>query len=246
MNEAQWQIPPSMLRQLSHVPSDRAVVMLVRHSVRDHLPSGDVGYALPINEVGHRLAMEFGELLRGRLRTLHASPLLRCIQTAEALGKGSCVDMAVVPDRHLGDPGVFVIDGQRAWENWVAMGHEGVMHHLVTKSTALPGMARPDEAARFLVRYMLTVAADQPGLHVFVTHDSLVIATTARLLGQPLGVDDWPWYLEGAFFWQDGDYVVATYRDREAVCSVPTLSLPASCTSSQGPPTDQYPPRRSI
>lgn len=234
MNEAQWQIPPSMLRQLSHVPSDRAVVVLVRHSVRDHLPSGDVGYALPITEVGHRLAMEFGELLRARLRTLHSSPLIRCLQTAEALAEGARADLSVVPDRHLGDPGVFVIDGQRAWENWVALGHEGVMRHLVTESTALPGMARPDEAARFLVRHMLAVAAEQPGLHVFVTHDSLVTATAARLLGQPLGVEDWPWYLEGAFFWRDGNDVIAAYRDRETVRSIPTFGL-----SGQRPLTDK-------
>ena len=62
------------------------------------------------------------------------------------------------------------------------------------------GVARPGEAASFLVCSMLAEAAGRAGVHVFVTHDSLVTATAARLLVRPLGLDDWPWYLEGALF----------------------------------------------
>ena len=104
------------------------------------------------------------------------------------------------PDRLLGDPGVYVVDGERAWSNWEALGHEGVMAHLVSQDHPLPGMADPDPAARLLVRHMLAVAGNRSGLHLFVRHDSVVTATAARLLGEPLAKDDWPWYLEGAFF----------------------------------------------
>jgi broad specificity phosphatase PhoE len=239
MNRVKWQIPPSMLKHLACVPPDRAVVVLLRHSVRDHLPPGDAGYWLPITEVGRRLSVELGGYLRGRLRTLRASPLVRCIQTAELLAEGAGAELTVVPDHYLGNPGVFVIDGQRAWENWETLGHEGVMRHLVTETDALPGMARPDKAAHFLVSHMLAVAAYQPGLHMFVTHDSLVTATAARLLRQPLSVDDWPWYLEGVFFWEDGDDLVVTYRDRETRRTVPTSSPQAPRTSSQDLLTDR-------
>lgn len=217
MTDGQWRIPPSTLRHLECVPTDRAVVVLLRHSVRDPLPADGAGDHLPITEVGHRLALELGTHLRSRLRTLHASPLPRCLQTAEALAEGARADLAVVPDRYLGDPGVFVLDGRRAWANWERLGHEGVMRHLVTEAAALPGMARPDEAARFLVRTMLGTAANRPGVHVFVTHDSVVTATAARLLGE----NDWPWYLEGAFFWAEGDGVHAAYRANEAVHTAP-------------------------
>jgi broad specificity phosphatase PhoE len=193
--------------------------MLMRHSVRPPLPQGDVGYALPITDVGVRLAVELGRLLGPRLRTLHASPLLRCVQTAEALREGAARDLVVYPDRMLGDPGVFVLDGHAAWENWMALGHAGVMAHLVREDHALPGMAVPDHAARSLVRHMLAVGAEQPGLHVFVTHDSLVTATAARLLGEPFGPDAWPWYLEAAFFWRDGDTLHASYREHRQACS---------------------------
>lgn len=216
MSDARWRIPPSLLSHLERVPRDRAVAVLLRHSVRDELPPGDAGYVLPITDVGRRLATELGGLLRDRLRTLHASPLTRCVQTAQALNDGARVDLPVVFDRHLGDPGVFVVDDQQAATTWERLGHERVMHHLVTESTALPGLARPDEAARFLVQHMLDVASDRPGIHVFVTHDSLVTATAARMLGKPFGTDEWPWYLEGAFFWAGEEGVHITYRELEA------------------------------
>lgn len=210
-----WRVPPSVYRILARAPLDRPVVLLLRHSVRDHLPPGDAGYALPITDVGRRLGLELGAMLGNRLRALHASPLVRCVQTAEALRDGARGEVAIVQDRLLGDPGVFVVDGRRAMAHWADRGHEAVMAHLVSANEALPGMARPDEAARFLVHHMLAASGDEPGVHVFVTHDSLVTATAARLLEQPLGQESWPWYLEGVFFWQTADALQVAYRNFE-------------------------------
>lgn len=87
------------------------------------------------------------------------------------------------------------------WSNWESLGHKVVMKHLVSDDAALPGMARPDEAARLLVQHMFGVARNTPGVHVFVTHDSLITVTVARLQGRYLEERDWPLYLEGACFW---------------------------------------------
>lgn len=225
MTGEDWVIPPSVLHQLDRLPSDRPVVALLRHSVRDHLPPGDAGYVLPITEGGRRLAIALGSRLRGRLRTLHASPLVRCLQTAEALNEGAQSDLVVIPNRLLGDPGVFVLEGGTARSHWERLGHEQVMRHLVTESAALSGMARPDEAARYLVQSMLGTAAGQPGIHLFITHDSVVTATAARLIGKPLGVEDWPWYLEAAFFWDGPEGVHVAYREHAGVHPRPLCSF---------------------
>lgn len=213
----QWRIPPSILSTLDRVPRNCPVVLLLRHSVRGHLPPGDVGYTVPITDIGRQLGRELGAMLGDRLRTLHASPIMRCVQTAEVLRDGASTDCPVVRDRLLGDPGVYVLDNKRAEQAWADRGHESVMANIVSGADPLPGMARSDEAARFLVQHMLAVADDSPGIHVFVTHDSLVTATAARLLKRPLGKDDWPWYLEGAFFWRDEDGLHTAYRDFEAI-----------------------------
>ena len=208
---------PSVGRLLDRAPMDRPVALLLRHSVRDDLPPGEAGNRVPITEIGRKLATELGARIGKRLCTLHASPLIRCVQTAEGLRRGAGIDIQIIRDRLLGDPGVFVIDGQRAWTNWENLGHEAVMHHLVNSDDALPGMARPDPAARFLVHHMLSTAGDQPGLHIFITHDSLVTATAARLLSAPLGPGDWPWYLEGAFFWRTEGGIQTAYRDLDNI-----------------------------
>jgi len=210
----EWRIPPSVLSGLEELPMDCPIAVLLRHSVRDDLPLGIAGYSLPITEAGIQLAQELGGMVGARLRSLYTSPLTRCVQTAEALNFGSDANLRIVHDRLLGDPGVFVVDGQRAQLNWDELGYEGVMQHLVASDEALPGMARPGPAARCLVHHMLSIAGDVPGLHLFVTHDSLVTATAARLLGQQLGIEAWPWYLEGAFFWQDQDDLHIQYRDK--------------------------------
>lgn len=219
----EWRIPPSVLRWLEEVPGDQPVALLLRHSVRDFLPPGDAGYALPITDVGAKLGRELGGLVGKRLRSLRTSPLLRCVQTAEVLREGAGVDLPIVCDRLLGDPGVYVLDGRRAWTNWESRGHEGVMAHLVEQHDALPGMARPDPAARFLVHHMLAAAQTAPGVHVFVTHDSLVTATAARLLHRVLTKEDWPWYLEGAFFWRGSNGLHAAYRDEHRVAACERL-----------------------
>ena len=209
-----WRIPPSTRRWLAEVPPDAPVAVLLRHSVRGDLPPGAAGYDIPITSDGARLAHHLGTLLGGRLRTLHASPLRRCVQTAEAVRSGAAADIPIVQDRLLGDPGVYVVDDSRAQSVWDELGHEAVMQHLVTGDSVLSGMADPVPAARRLVQHVLAVAGNRSGLHVFVSHDSVVTATAARLLGEPLGMDDWPWYLEGAFFWRKGERVLTAYRDR--------------------------------
>ena len=153
-------------------------------------------------------------MLGGRLRTLHTSPLPRCVQTAEALRSGAGVDVPIVSDRLLGDPGVYVVDGRSASSCWRERGHEAVMRSLATGSAVLPGMADPNPAARLLLRHMLATAGSRPGLHLFITHDFVVTTTVSRLLGEPLGPEDWPWYLEGAFFHHTAGCVSTAYRDR--------------------------------
>ncbi len=80
-------------------------------------------------------------------------------------------------------------------------------------------MADPAQAAHLLVQHMLCTAGTSPGIHVFVTHDSLITATAARMVGARLGPEDWPWYLEAAFFSQDDDGISAAYRSH-VVCGI--------------------------
>lgn len=212
-----WEIPASLLSNLEQIPADQPVALLLRHSVRDEIPPGETGNEVPITEAGKDIALKLGQKLGARLKSLHSSPLSRCVQTAEALRLGAGVDARIAESRLLGDPGVYVLDGHLAWRNWETLGHEGVMRHLVAEKKALPGMAQPDEAAQFLVQCMLSSADGAPGIHVFVTHDVLVTATVARLQGACHEPSDWPLFLEGALFWRSKVGVYIAYRDNSCL-----------------------------
>jgi hypothetical protein len=126
--------------------------------------------------------------------------------------EGALVGIPIVPDRLLGDPGVYVVDGNVAWTNWQSMGNEGVVEHLISSDAILPGMADPNAATTDLVRHMFDIAGTVAGLHVFVTHDSVIAVTVARMLGQSHSTGLWPHFLEGAFFWGD-DQIFIGFRD---------------------------------
>lgn len=225
MSDVELVVPPSTLRWIAEAPSDRPVAVLIRHSARPPLPVDHTGFTVPLTDVGVRLAEQLGGALRDRLVRLHTSPLVRCVQTSEALARGSGRPLPITPDRMLGDPGAFVLDGRHAWEVWKERGHEGVMTHFCTADDALPGMARPAYAARSLVHHMLAACGNTPGVHAFVTHDSLVTATAARILDEPLGREDWPWYLEAALFWPSERGLEARYRDSSGAVRTPHVTL---------------------
>lgn len=206
-------LPPCTVQWLENIPQDRAVALLLRHAARTSLPLGSAGDEVPITGEGGQLAQHLGERLGLRLKTLHTSPVLRCLQTAEALRLGAGIDLPIVKDRQLGAPGAFVVDEHQAWQNWETLGHEGVVQHLMTSRSALPGMARPDEAARKLVHHLLAISGTLPGMHVFVTHDSLIAATIAQWQEMPLPSTEWPGFLEGVWFWTEGEGMRMVYRD---------------------------------
>ena len=207
------EIPPTLLRHIKQLPEEYPVALLLRHSIREEFGAGDIGNDIPITETGKCIAYELGRVLGGRLRALHSSPLLRCVQTAEALRDGAGVDTEISRNRLLGDPGVFVVDAALAWGNWQALGNDGVMKHLASENRSLPGMADPEEASKKLVHHMLSSTGGAPGLHVFVTHDVILAPTAARLLKQSCLDSLIPGFLEGGLFWRSEAGVHILYKD---------------------------------
>ncbi len=217
MTDASACMPPSsFLRNLEKLSDEYPVALLLRHSARDEILSGDFGNDIPITEIGRRAASQLGRVFGKRLKALHSSPLPRCVQTAESLCEGAGMHLDISTHRFLGDPGIFVLDGKVAWENWEALGNDGVMRHLALADHALPGMADPEEAVGMLLRYMLQNVESTPGIHVFVTHDAILAPVAARLLKRLTEISDWPAFLEGAFFWRSHTGIQILYKDYEA------------------------------
>lgn len=208
----------ALISKLDGLGAQQSIAVLIRHADREELHKDDVGYTLPITESGMHRANNFGEKLGGRLASLHTSPFARCIQTAEAIKAGALVNIPVVLDTMLGDPGVYVLDGQVAWPTWQRMGSKEVVEHLVTSDIQLLGMAEPNTAADNLIRHMGEIANIMPGVHLFVTHDA-IIATTVAIMMKTSSRHLWPCFLEGVLFCFD-DLITIEYRNSQCQLNV--------------------------
>lgn len=213
MSEEYVRFSNTFFAKLDRLAAHQSVAVLIRHADRDALLNHDVGYELPITKSGVKRAYDFGEMLGTRISSLHSSPLIRCIQTAEAIKAGALVNMPIVLDTKLGDPGVYVRDGQIAMPIWQKMGGEEVVEHLVTSDVSLPGMAEVNAAAICLIRHMESISTKTSGVHLFVTHDAIITTTAAIIMGTS-SRHLWPSFLEGAAFWI-GDSIEFDYRDAQ-------------------------------
>lgn len=205
------QPPAHTLRAVLEAPPGSSTLLLVRHADRGPIPPRDPGNDLPLLPEGVERARALGRAIGGRIGVVQSSPVPRCVQTAAAITGGAERSIAIQPDTHLGDPGVYVEQGGMAWEQWQTIGHERVVEHIVA-GVRLPGLADPLPASRRLYEHLVATAAGQAGVHVFVTHDLLVTAAAAHWLGVPLGRADWPDFLEALVLVVAGDGVTASYR----------------------------------
>ena len=178
------------------LPPGLPVVVLMRHAARPPIPEGEVGGELSITPEGEAKALALGQRFRQVLVSVRSSPVRRCVETARAIVRGAERDIDLVSDPMLGAPGAFIADPELAWENWLRVGHDGVLDHLASGAAPLPGFAEPIAASRALIDHLLGVAAG-PGLHLAITHDALMIPLLAARLKRPVAAHERPDFLDG-------------------------------------------------
>lgn len=173
--------PAPVLDALARATTDAPVALLLRHAERAVLAGGAGEYYLPITSEGVAKSRALGLAISGHLIAIHTSPLTRCAQTAEAIGEGAGISLNIEHDRFLGDPGVFVVDDQLAGEQWARLGNDAMMDAMTSSAPPLPGLAPYREAARRMLDHVREVVGARPGVHVFVTHDSVLAGFVAQL-----------------------------------------------------------------
>jgi hypothetical protein len=209
-------IPSSTLLGLKQIPYEQPVALLLRHSVRPPIPSGQTGNELPLTEKGSELAFILGQHVKGRLQSLSTSPVRRCIETAECLRQGAKVDdLPIQQDSLLGDPGIFVKNPEIAWQTMQHLGIEQVITRLMNKDSQLLGFNNPISATEQFISHLQY--PNKSGLHVFVTHDFLITPTVAIVLNITLPKTDWPDFLQGVFFFREDHQLIMLYKHYKQV-----------------------------
>jgi len=214
--KTEWSVPPSVMEALQTVPADKPIALLLRHSVRPDLTPGEAGYSLPITEDGKRIAKELGRMLGAGIGAVYSSPFPRCIQTARAIADGAGRTTAPIKSKYLGDPGVFIVDEKAVRINWSKENLYTTADIITRLNTSLPGMTYQYESSKFLARNILEKSKQNLGagnISLFLTHDSVIAVVVSQLTGRQYTPDNWPLFLEGAFFWEDDDGLHILFKD---------------------------------
>ena len=174
-------------------------LFVIRHAERPAIQDGTVGNELALTSNGVHETMRLAKSLPRKILSIESSPILRCIQTAELIAEHHELPLTSIGRSNLlGDPGFIIDDADLAWTNWVEKGAETVNEHLLSGTSVWPGFRDLDEAVaqmRRSIEAMLTESED--GIHVWVTHDTIVATLASRLQKTPLTLKEWPDYLGG-------------------------------------------------
>lgn len=197
-------------------------LMILRHAERPAIPDGEGGAELALTEAGRRAAYALGQGLGERPSAIRTSPVRRCVETAEEIARGADFDVAAITySSVLGDPGVFVEDGDLAWDRWNLIGHEAVCREVVTAPEAAPGFRDPDAAVAMLQVEIEAALAIDDGMTIWITHDIILAAAAHRLCGAEALGPSWPAFLGCLWFQRDNSgWTEATWMPLGFHCRV--------------------------
>lgn len=204
-------LPKSLLNSLAFLPDSVAVGGLLRHAERHVILPGEFGNEVDLTEDGKSSCQLLAEKLSKQLISIQTSPVKRCLQTAQLLLKAAKVQH-IQTSHLLGDPGIFIVDRHHA--HVYCSHHEPLemVQHLLSKQDNPAGFCNSTtETAYELIRYLLKTVTE-PGLSLFITHDS-ILSVLLGVIFEELTLEYlWPTYLEGLFFWQQHNLVHMVYR----------------------------------
>ena len=213
----------SILTRLSAVPDGVDVSLVIRHAQREEIPAGTFGHDVNLTADGTRAAEKLGAALSEK-RTICAvsSPVPRCIQTAQAMLRGTGLPSEIHTDPRLGGPGAFVIDPGTAGQLFQELPIPEIARRQLQDAASLPGMRPTSEGIEVLMDLVTSPLGKEGRLHVFVTHDIILSVFAASILRSSLEEIGWPDYLEGLLVWRSAGRFHFIWQGKNGYMSQPT------------------------
>ncbi|RDL43765.1 hypothetical protein DN730_13545 [Marinomonas piezotolerans] len=172
-------------------------LLLIRHAERPEIPENTVGNEVLLTEKGKADTRRFAQRLSEQVISIQSSPIKRCRQTAEIIADVLGFNHhAILANRDLGDPGFMIKDGTEAWIHWQKKGHQKVNEYLLSGSEQWTGFEDLDHAVSIFdgsIRQQLSSLGE--GVHIWITHDTILATYASRILPNRLVISQWPQYL---------------------------------------------------
>ena len=203
----------SIAERLATVPQGADIALIVRHTEREEIPSGAFGADVLLTARGVAEAERLGALLgaRGRAK-LRSSPVLRCVQTAEALVRGGDWPGEVGRDWRLGSPGPFVVEPEVSGPLFLKTPMQELAQRQLSSPKPLPGMRPTSEGVRMILDLAARHLERKGLLNIYITHDAILAVVVAHLFRVSIEEMHWPDYLDGLILWRSRERLHFVWR----------------------------------
>jgi broad specificity phosphatase PhoE len=187
----------------SYQPTNKLAV-LIRHADRDKIPVGEFGNEVLLNEKGKERALDFGENLSNlKINKIFASPVGRCVQTAECIAKGYGNPLEIVETTALGAPGLHIANEKIAGEFFLTEGFDELYNRIIN-DIEIPGITETKQFNKLMTAFLGENTIEE-GITLFVTHDLLIVHYHYSINGKIYERDNWVKYLSGLIL-KNGKY----------------------------------------
>ena len=185
-----------MKENLIHYSEKNRLSALIRHADRDEIPNGSFGNDILISKKGKENSFNFGKCLSElKVNRIFTSPVQRCVQTAEQIGKGYGKSINIIQTTALGNPGLQIYDDKLAGEYFMQHGGFTMYTHF-TQGREIQGV-RSTEELRVSMTNFIAENTTQNGLTIFISHD-MIIAMYHYCLDKTIYTkDNWVNFLSG-------------------------------------------------
>ena len=161
------------LDEIGNFQLNGRIAIIIRHGERYAIPPDSYGAEVLLTPLGILQSLEFGRKLAcQQVVHVYASPIERCVQTAQYIVQGGFFDVNISIEDDLGNPGLHISDADLAGEHFLRYGAIGVFEKFVA-GEKLPGIADASFLRGPAVRW-IERQCDLNGISVFVTHDALI------------------------------------------------------------------------
>ena len=206
-----------LMQSIHEIAKDYSVSILLRHAEREPILQGTLGNEVALTSSGINTCLHWRQQYGHLVRSISTSPIKRCVDTSKLLSTDDLINIHNSP--LLGDPGIFVQAQSLAAQHFMNNSVLAIVKQLLEPCENPTGFCFSTSLAiKELIEFMLQ-NNNQSGLHLYITHDSIL----AVLLGYYFSSFDleqlWPNYLEGLYLIKQGSTIRLHFRHHMKVIS---------------------------
>lgn len=203
MQHEKTRLKLELIEDIRELNAELPSILFIRHGDRNKIPDGEFGNDVELNEKGLSRSKELGiSLANHRINKIFTSPIIRCVQTAQAISEGIGRDVPIEQSTLLGHPGAFVYDGHAAGQTYLQLGFRRFYQSLLN-GIPLAGNLPIHEGAEILTNFFIHTSFN-PGLNIHVSHDMIVALYAHAMFRKTYEPDiNWIKYLDGVIFQLD-------------------------------------------